>query len=1015
MRYSLSIFFFILIGVTNSFSQVLYFQQEVRYTINVSLDDVRHELNGNETFEYINNSPDELTYIYIHLWANGYKDNTTALSKQLVENGTTSLYFAKDEDRGFIDQLNFKVNNESVKLEYDSLNIDIAKIVLNKPLKHDESITVSTPFHVKIPVGEFSRMGHIDQAYQISQWYPKPAVYDRNGWNQMPYLDQGEFYSEFGTFDVKITLPKNYVVGATGDLVNGEREEKWMTNLSDSTKTITDFGKDMMFPPSDKETKTLHYHQENVHDFAWFADKRYHVLKGEVALPHSQNNVTTWVLFTNFKAKYWMNSIPYIDSAIYYYSLWNGNYPYHQCTAVDGALSAGGGMEYPNVTVIGSVSSSIELEEVMIHEVGHNWFYGILGSNERKHAWMDEGINSFNEFRYMDTMHPLKTKADVESSQGWIEKLLGIPSLDSRSLAYLSYLFNARKNLSQPIDLHSDEFTELNYAGMVYMKTCQIFRHLQNYLGNETFDSCMKSYFDTWKFKHPMPVDIKQVFEKTSGKNLDWFFNDLLLTDKKIDYKICKAKEDKSTNSFTIKVKNNGEMVLPFSISGIRKDSIIKTRWYEGFIGKKTVDFSIGDYDFIKIDAEEDIPEINRRNNTIRTHGIFKKVEPIKLKFLMGFEDAKRTQLYWTPVVGWNEYNKWMPGIALYNTFIPEKNFEFFFAPMYSIGMKSLVGTGKMEYKWHPNQSIFQCVKLGVSSRSYSYLQDFESSADDETFHDFKYIKLQPELSFELKKPYARSPVERKILLREISVLKDILNYNFQEKTFNKEALIYHVIELSYKMNNIRTLDPYSYQANVEGGSGYTKVTGQFNYSFSYNKKNTSADVRFFVGKFIDYHPPVGLDPRLSLSSICGGQDYLFDNTYLGRSVSDGAMARQIYMRDGDFKTVSYVGQTDNWLATVNTEVPLFGAISFIHLFFDAGAYRYTNAITNTHKAVSYDGGFCVSLWKHVVAVYCPLFYSDDIKNTLQINKKDDFVSNIRVELNIDFFNPVNLLKRITF
>ena len=182
-----------------------YFQQEVNYTINVKLDDVKHEFAGDEKIEYINNSPTTLTYIYMHLWPNAYKDNNTALAKQLLSSGTTELYYAKDDEKGYIDQLDFKVNDIAVKWDYLKDSIDICKIILNEPLKSGDKIIISTPFHVKIPSGEISRMGHIGQSYQITQWYPKPAVFDRTGWNQMPYLNQGEFYSEYGTFDVKIT------------------------------------------------------------------------------------------------------------------------------------------------------------------------------------------------------------------------------------------------------------------------------------------------------------------------------------------------------------------------------------------------------------------------------------------------------------------------------------------------------------------------------------------------------------------------------------------------------------------------------------------------------------------------------------------------------------------------------------------------------------------------------------------------------------------------------------------
>ena len=218
---SLAISFFLL----SSFSIAQnYFQQEVNFIINVKLDDVKNEFTADEKIEYINNSPSELTFIYMHLWPNAYKDNTTALYKQLLEEGNTQFYYAKEDEKGYIDQLDFKINGEIATWELLKDSIDICKLYLNKPLKSGEKIDITTPFHVKIPSGKISRMGNIGQSYQITQWYPKPAVFDNNGWNYIPYLTQGEFYSEFGTFDVSITLPKNYVLGATGDMVDGEKE-----------------------------------------------------------------------------------------------------------------------------------------------------------------------------------------------------------------------------------------------------------------------------------------------------------------------------------------------------------------------------------------------------------------------------------------------------------------------------------------------------------------------------------------------------------------------------------------------------------------------------------------------------------------------------------------------------------------------------------------------------------------------------------------------------------------------
>ncbi|HIG32450.1 MAG TPA: M1 family peptidase, partial [Flavobacteriales bacterium] len=382
-----------------------YFQQEVNYTIDVELDDENHTLKGMEYIDYTNNSPNDLDFLWFHIWPNAYKDNSTALFKQALELGDKKGYYSSEQERGFINGLNFKVNGEMIKWDYHPEHIDICKLLLNKPLKAGESIRISTPFFVKIPDAKFSRLGHVDQSYMITQWYPKPAVFDKDGWHEMPYLGMGEFYSEFGSFDVSITLPSNYTVGATGDLQNPEEISR-LNKLAKITDTISNFGEDMSFPVSDLSTKTLRYIQKDVHDFGWFADKRYHVLKGEVKLPHSKGKVTLWTMFTNNEADLWKNSIEYMHDAVYYYSLWNGDYPYKQCTAVDGTISAGGGMEYPNVTVIGESGNAKALEEVIMHEVGHNWFYGMLGSNERLHPWMDEGINSHNELRYMRRKYP---------------------------------------------------------------------------------------------------------------------------------------------------------------------------------------------------------------------------------------------------------------------------------------------------------------------------------------------------------------------------------------------------------------------------------------------------------------------------------------------------------------------------------------------------------------------------------------------------------------------------------
>ncbi|MBU0763571.1 MAG: M1 family metallopeptidase, partial [Bacteroidetes bacterium] len=455
-----------------------YFQQEVNYRIEVELDDRKHELTGQETITYINNSPDTLTFLYFHLWPNAYKNRHTALTKQQVKVRNKKLYMASEQDRGYIDNLDFDVDGKKINLIYDPVYNDICRLILYDPLPPGRKIVISTPFRVKIPSADFSRLGHSGNSYQVTQWYPKPAVYDNEGWHRMPYLDMGEFYSEFGSFDVSITLPGNYVVAATGNCRTAS-ETKWLDSLARVTAAIEKFDRrNDMFPPSSERKKTLRYTEQNIHDFAWFADKRFHVLKGEVEVPHSGKKVTTWAMFTNSKARYWQRALEYINDAVYYYSLWSGDYPYANCTAVDAPLSAGGGMEYPTITVIGKSDSHLALEQVIMHEVGHNWFYGVLGSDERTHPWMDEGINTFYEHRYIKTKYP-ETKAGTGLLPDELISFLGLRDLPPEAVYELGYVINARRNLDQPSTLASEEYSAMNYFTTVYMKTAFLFDYLK--------------------------------------------------------------------------------------------------------------------------------------------------------------------------------------------------------------------------------------------------------------------------------------------------------------------------------------------------------------------------------------------------------------------------------------------------------------------------------------------------------------------------------------------------------
>ena len=472
-------------------AQQPYWQQKVDHTIDVRLDVAAKTLDGFERINYTNNSPDTLRFIWFHLWPNAYKTDRTAFSNQQLENGKTGFYFATREQRGYINRLDFKVGGTTAQTEDHPEHIDIIKLMLPQPLAPGQTAVITTPFHVKLP-HNFSRGGFDGNSFQLTQWYPKPAVYDKNGWHPMPYLDQGEFYNEFGDYDVTITLPGNYVVAATGMLQDAS-ETEWLKSRAHYKapvvpKVATKKGRKPAPKKSvnkDAPDKTLQFRQLQVTDFAWFANRDFIVTQDTCTLP-SGRLIQVAAYYTAAEEATWREAVSFAKDAVRFYSNAVGEYPFDVVSVVQGPESFGGGMEYPTITVIAPTTSSKSLDVVIAHEVGHNWFQGILASNERDHPWMDEGINSFYEKRY--------TAARYDGAS-------------AEELLLLQTQVALKKD--QPVTTHSETFSELNYGAVAYYKTAQWMQYLQTLYGADSLDHAMQQYFRTWQFKHPQPEDFK--------------------------------------------------------------------------------------------------------------------------------------------------------------------------------------------------------------------------------------------------------------------------------------------------------------------------------------------------------------------------------------------------------------------------------------------------------------------------------------------------------------------------
>jgi len=996
-----------------------YWQQKVDTKIDVTLDDKKHMLRGFETFSYTNNSPDTLRYIYVHLWPNAYSHDHTEFAEQQYRNGKKDFYYAKESERGFIDSLDFTVDGKSV-LYFSTDNLpDIARIDLPAPLAPGATMQVATPFRVKLPK-VFSRLGHTGQAYFISQWFPKPAVYDRKGWHPMPYLDLGEFYSEIGSYDVNVTLPKNYVVMGTGNILD-ESENRWLDSLAaiDTSLLNVHVKKPDSTPRSSEEWKTIRFHEDNVHDFAWFADKRWIVRKDSVASPGTGDMVYTYSAFLPSYKRSWMKGNEHLKDAVRYYGKWVGPYPYKTIKAVQGDMSAGGGMEYPTVTIIDRSLGGNEM--VIVHEAGHNWFYGILASNERDHAWLDEGLNTYYEQKTTRALAALRDTARQKRRKSAAEI-----SIEGNSV--IAQL--AAAGLDKPIDQTSVNFPEINYGLDVYYKTAYLLNWLEAYVGKEAFEAGMHQYYNDWKHRHPYPEDFRASMQKHTTKDIGWFF-DALRSDRLYDFAIKDI--NRKGDCIEVIVKNKTGLRLPVIIEAVNRDSVLTTSMdtvsaacpgasenSEPFTGKKTIYLDASAADWTKVRISRKVPDWRTPNNEYRRGGFLFHRSGLRLAPVAGTSLGNRRKIHIAPGLGYNMYDGFMLGPVFHNLSWPQTRFRVIAAPLYGFKSRQWNGAASMGYNWFPKTGVFREVMVQADLKSFHYNDRKSGYNSDSSVYVpenmfLRYAKIAPFAELTFRQPTPLSKVTRKLLVKGYAINEESFDFSFHEpdSTFRpskiSETSMYGLIRYSH--NNDRPFNPFSYSLEGQMGEYFAKLNLEGKIRIDYHRKNKALHIRGFAGKFFTLKDEAFVTDRYYLNtSFTGVNDYLYDDTYIGRTETEGFGARQVSLREGGFKIPtplysSPLGRSDNWLLALNVKTDLPVKLP-VRLFLDVATFSDAKDRNPSGEKLLYDAGIELFTPFDILQVYIPLVRSKDFNDYRKsIAGSNSIFDDITFSLNLSRIN----------
>jgi len=649
-----------------------YWQQDVDYKIKANIKEKKLTINGDLDLNYTNNSPDTLTEVYFHLYQNAFQENSH-YDNLLKENGKNPWY-GLYEKNGLGTTIESLETNKGVdSLIYDNT---ILRVQLTNPILPHESANFEIKFTTYWGNGSNRRRM---KAYYVENkfihfngvhWYPRISVYDRKfGWTTEQHLDK-EFYGDFGTFDVELNFANDYVVEATGTLKNENQvlpdSLKKKLHISNYYHRGTEIpGDTLSIPIQRNKRKTWKYHAENVHDFAFTADPTYRL--DEV----TWNGIKCISVVEERHAPKWKTAAQLAADVIQVYSEDFGMYAYPKMVVAD----AQDGMEYPMLTL--NSGKSPNYRGLIAHEIGHNWFYGMLGTNETYRAMMDEGFTQF-----LTAWSLIKLDGEIykpyqkDFKNAFLNKYQNrLKTLDIR--AYLGYLNAAVQREDPALNTHSSDFSggairhDGGY-GQVYTKTAVMLYNLQYVLGDNLFLESMQHYVDKWKFAHPYPEDFRKAIIEYAGTDLNWFFDQWMETSKVIDYSVNRIKHLKN-DTFLIRFKRKGEMQMPIdfniiSHSGKTTKYHIPNTWFiketEAKVlqkwwgwGKLNPTYEVkivveGGIRNLVIDPSKRLADINPLDNS--------KILPYSVSFYPEFKNPPKRSEYEVlvrPDAWWNRYD----------------------------------------------------------------------------------------------------------------------------------------------------------------------------------------------------------------------------------------------------------------------------------------------------------------------------------------------------------------------
>jgi len=916
------------------FHPKLHAQDEI--SMQVALNTDTHTLDVSQQITYTNNSNSILNSLFFHDWANAFSNKNTALGKRFVENHKKKLFFSRKKNRG-----STKINNISIAHQtalWQRPHADALEIMLSTPLLPNEKVTISLAYTVKIPHSKFTAYGVDHKQFNLRYLYLTPMVYENNQWQYTPHLDMDDLYQNHTNYTIELNVPENYHV-ASNLHISTIQKGKFLLNGTQTKDVELYIAKNTKFEVFQTDHISISTNLNGI----------------ELGKSVKEDILNRQLLFLLEKLGDYPHDKLFVNSTTYYK---NPLYGFNQLPAF-----------------LRPFSDAFEWDLRMLKTLSKYYIQNSLTTPTRKNVWLQESLQTYIMMQYVARYYP-DTKLIGKVADLWGVRNYHVAELDFNERYNVAYQYVARTNYDQSIGLPTDSLTNFNRLVYAKYKGAIGLRYLNAYLGDSVVHRGIKYFFKKNTVKNQLSsIVFEQYIKNNTSKEVDWFFDEYIGSDKKIDYSFAKLTR-KNKDSIRITIKNKTKSKMPICLFGLKNDSIVSRQWITS--NTKSISLPTNLATNWILNPKGITPEINTLNNYQSSKwSLFRK--SIRLRWLGDIENPKTHQIIFEPNVAYNYYDGLTLATSFSNKTFYKKNIKYLITPSYAFKSKSLTGSFKIRYWKHLTHPSISSYQLGIGGKYFHYL---------------------PNLSYKTLTPYARIYFRRKNLRSVKSrwlnasltmIDREISAEQTGQDRFNK----YEVLNFSYGYNNPEVINNFSYYTNLEFGADFSKLSTSIRFRKLTNAKR-QFDVRFFAGGFLYNNTTTDFFSY----GVNRPNDYSFRYYYYGRSERSGFLSQQFIMNDGGFKSEMPVPFANQWISSLNTSV---GMWRWFELYNDLGVAK-----NKGQKAYFlHDHGVRLNFVNDILEVYFP-FYSN---NGWEVTKPH-YEQHIRFVFKANFSSIYNFMRR---